>query len=195
MDHGAPGSRGRQRCQERPVSVSRRGGIRRGGQEGLPSPQEPSPRATLTADPLAPGIPSVPGLPWKRERVSLQNKQQRNPRHLPARPAADPGARPAVFSSRQGPVAGCGGGGWGCCRETLQMALEMGMQALGQNKGLVSGALTGAPLLSEVNRVKSTRDHLQRHQPARGTQECQARREDLERLRDLGRQWGQLPPG
>lgn len=77
------------------------------------------------------------------------------------------------------------------------MALELGMQALGQNEGLVSGALTGAPLLSEVNRVKSTRatDHLQRHQPAQGTQECQARREDLERLRDLGRQWGQLPPG
>lgn len=37
--------------------------------------------------------------------------------------------------------------------------------------------------------------HLQRHPPARGTQECQVHREDLERLQDHAHRWGQLHPG
>lgn len=35
------------------------------------------------------------------------------------------------------------------------VSLELRMQVLGQNEGLVGGALIRAPLLSEVNRVKS----------------------------------------
>lgn len=37
--------------------------------------------------------------------------------------------------------------------------------------------------------------HLQRHQPARGTQEYQLHREDLGHLQDLEHRWGQLHPG
>lgn len=36
--------------------------------------------------------------------------------------------------------------------------------------------------------------HLQRHQSAQGTQECQVHREDLEHLQDHERQWDQLHP-
>lgn len=37
--------------------------------------------------------------------------------------------------------------------------------------------------------------HLQRHQLAQGTQECQVPREDLERLQDHEHQWDPLHPG
>lgn len=37
--------------------------------------------------------------------------------------------------------------------------------------------------------------HLQRHQQAQGTQECQVHHEDLERLQDHEHQWDQLHPG
>lgn len=63
-DPGAQGSREHQQCQEHPVHVTEERGIRRGCEGGPTHLKEPSPKAaTLTADPLAPGIPSVPGLP------------------------------------------------------------------------------------------------------------------------------------
>lgn len=37
--------------------------------------------------------------------------------------------------------------------------------------------------------------YLQRHRLVQGTQEYQVHREDLERLRGLEHQWGQLHPG
>lgn len=37
--------------------------------------------------------------------------------------------------------------------------------------------------------------NLQKHLPAQGTQDCQARHEDLEHLQDHEHQWDQLHPG
>lgn len=86
-------------------------------------------------------------------------------------------------------------------------SLELTMQVLGQNEGLVGGALIGGPTSlrgkqsqeylghrPQVFQAKG-KSHLRRHQPAQGTQEYQVHHEDLERLRDHEHQWGQLHPG
>lgn len=130
--------------------MSRREGRQERGEEALTLPAGDKSQGHTHSRSFGSRNSICSGVTLKKEAVSLQSKQQRvSPGHLPALP----GCR-----SKNCPVQT--GSCWvsqGEARVEGDVSLEFRMQVLGQNEGLVGGALMGAPVLSEVNRVKSLR--------------------------------------